>query len=400
MEDSTDLSTMKLVSHYYLTAIGSVFSAVVLVYFSFDWIAFVVLFLAIIAIQFQHIQNKQFQIKLISAQQQPVQEEEDYHEADDALTSALQEILPVWKHQIESAVGQSTSAIDGLSTQFMSITENISLAINITNSGPVGGERFSATNSVQNSSNKIKDELENLKDTLINISKLEQSSLAEINNLSSFMEQLTKMAGEVEALAEQTNLLALNAAIEAARAGDQGRGFAVVADEVRNLANQSKGTGENIRKKIDIIGETVSSILKQATHSAKSEEAMASQAEEIIHEVIVQHKLTTYTLAESDKLLVNMSQQIQQEVAKVIVELQFQDRVSQKLRHVEQSIQEAQNIIVSSQELDAKGRKQQFANLPHKIQSSYTMEEEHHVHGQTGGDVRSTNRQTNEVELF
>ncbi len=395
MEDSTRLN-----NYYYFSAIGLLLLTAVFGYLDLNWAALITLLVTALGVHLQRAQNKQFQLELIAAQQQLQQEDQSYHEADDALTKALQEILPVWKNQIEAAVNQSTDAIDGLSNQFMSITDNISLAVDITSSGPVGGERFSATSSVQSSSNKIKQELENLKNTLIDISKLEQSALGEINNLSTFMDQLTKMAGEVEALAEQTNLLALNAAIEAARAGDQGRGFAVVADEVRNLANQSKHTGENIRKKIDTIGDTVGYILKQATHSAESEEAMASQAEEIIHEVIVQHKLTTYTLAESDKLLVNMSQQIQQEVAKVIVELQFQDRISQKLRHVEESIQDARDIIADSQTLDAKGRKEQFANLPDKIQSSYTMEEEHLAHNKGNGFTDTTNGKAEELELF
>ncbi len=395
MEDSTSIKP-----YTYLVAVLLIIISASLGYFEMPWIALTCLFVAIVPIHLLYAQSKQLELNLLEAIKKPEEEDQSYHEADDALTSALQEILPVWKNQIEAAVNQSTGAIDDLSTQFMSITDNISVAIDITSSGPSGGERFSGTNSVQQSSDKIKNELENLKDTLINISKLEQSALGEINNLSTFMDQLTKMAGEVEALAEQTNLLALNAAIEAARAGDQGRGFAVVADEVRNLANQSKGTGENIRKKIDIIGETVQHILDQATHSAESEEAMANQAEEIIHEVIVQHKLTTYTLAESDKLLVNMSQQIQQEVANVIMELQFQDRVSQKLRHIEESIQDAQNIIADSQQLDANGRKEQFAGLPKRLQSSYTMEEEHHAHSQATGGKHTGKAKTQEIELF
>jgi hypothetical protein len=71
-----------------------------------------------------------------------------------------------------------------------------------------------------------------------------------------------------------------------------------------------------------------------------------------------------------------MSQNVQREVANVIVELQFQDRVSQKLRHIEDNIQEAQNIIRDSQDLDAKNRKDQFVRLPAKLQSSYTMQED------------------------
>jgi len=374
-------------------------SAATLVLFGFHWVVVLLLAVTIAPVYFSYCQNKHLHQLLNLAQQRTEVEDESYHEADDALTAALQEILPVWKNQIELAVNQSTVAIDDLSNQFMSITDNISVAIDVTGSSG-GGERFSTTASVKESSDKIKDELEHLKDTLISISQLEQSALGEINNLSVFMDELYKMAGEVEALAEQTNLLALNAAIEAARAGDQGRGFAVVADEVRNLANQSKGTGENIKKKIQTIGVSVEHILQQATHSAESEEAMAKQAEEIIHEVIVQHKMTTYTLASSDKLLVNMSQQIQQEVANVIVELQFQDRVSQKLRHIEQSIQDAQKIIADGQKLDGKGRKEQFADLPKKLQESYTMEEEHKAHNKITGGSGSISSNKPKTELF
>lgn len=383
--------------HFYISGIILIIASLILGYFNLPWVALAAVLFTLIPIQLQHNQCKLINEQLILSLTEPEKEEDNYHEADDALTSALQEILPVWKNQIESAVSQSTSAINDLSTQFMSITDNISVAIDITSSAPPGQERFSSSSVVKQSSDKIQGELEHLKYTLINISQQEQSSLSDIKNLSIYMAELTKMAGEVEALAEQTNLLALNAAIEAARAGEEGRGFAVVADEVRNLANQSKNTGQNIRKKIDTIGTSVDSILEKTTHSVESEDAMATQAESIIHEVIVQHKLTTYTLAESDKLLVNMSQQIQQEVANVIVELQFQDRVSQKLRHIEESIQDAQDIIKDSQALDAKGRKDQFVALPTRLQSRYTMEEEHQVH--RGGNASKTSAKP-EIELF
>jgi len=373
--------------------------AVSVALYSQYWIMSSILVLVVYPVWRLGEQNKQLQTLLADLKTKQYSDDQDYHHADDALNKALQEILPVWKHQIDSSVNQSTAAIEDLTSQFMSITDNISFAIDFTGSGS-GGERFSATSSVQKSSDKIKEDLETLKTTLIAMANQGESALGSIKTLSDYMEELTKMAGEVEALAEQTNLLALNAAIEAARAGDQGRGFAVVADEVRNLANQSKSTGENIRKKIDTIGTSVESILTQTTHSAETEDAMATQAEAIIHEVMVQHKLTTYTLAESDKLLVNMSQQIKQEVANVIVELQFQDRVSQKLRHIEESIEEAKNLIEESQQMDAKGRQSAFTQLPAKLQSSYTMEEEHQAHQSATGQTAKAANSSAEVELF
>ena len=69
---------------------------------------------------------------------------------------------------------------------------------------------------------------------------------ANINQLSSSMNEIQKILKIMIGISEQTNLLSLNATIEAARAGEAGKGFAVVANEVKKLAEQSKEFTSNI----------------------------------------------------------------------------------------------------------------------------------------------------------
>lgn len=64
---------------------------------------------------------------------------------------------------------------------------------------------------------------------------------------SKVVNQINMLTESIMQITEQTNLLALNAAIEASRAGEAGRGFSVVSDEIRKLAEQSKGTVNEIQ---------------------------------------------------------------------------------------------------------------------------------------------------------
>jgi methyl-accepting chemotaxis protein len=82
------------------------------------------------------------------------------------------------------------------------------------------------------------------------VSKVQRSS-ERVGALGTAAQDITKVTEVITTISEQTNLLALNATIEAARAGDAGRGFAVVANEIKELAKQTAGATQDIKKRIE-----------------------------------------------------------------------------------------------------------------------------------------------------
>ena len=86
---------------------------------------------------------------------------------------------------------------------------------------------------------RIRDEMNHIAESTVQMSSQTKSIEDIINTVSDF--------------ADQSNILSVNAAIEAAKAGEHGKGFSVVAQEIKTLAKQSKEATNQVRELLEDI---------------------------------------------------------------------------------------------------------------------------------------------------
>ena len=252
------------------------------------------------------------------------------------------EVLPVWSAHIENSRQQMESAVSALALRFGAIVDKLDQTLRATNSQ---GDRGLAA-VFEESSAQLREVLQSLTDAMDSNGSMH----AEVQSLGRFVAELQQMATEVADIAAQTNILAINAAIEAAHAGAEGRGFAVLAQEVRKLSAMSGETGRRMAAKVTLIGEAIGAARASAEASAKREAASAQASDGAIHGVLRRFRDVTEAMEASAESLKQASVGIQAEIVESLVQLQFQDRVSQRMTHVRHNIERLPALMTDSRE--------------------------------------------------
>lgn len=293
-------------------------------------------------------------------------------------------VLPVWSGQIELARSHTENSVTGLTSRFSDIYQRLE--------GALAASQGEATSGMVALLQETQTELDSIVVNLRAALAMKDQLIAGVGSLPQFTESLQDMAQEVANIAKQTNLLALNAAIEAARAGETGRGFAVVADEVRKLSNLSGETGQRISRTVDTVNQAIlstQSISQQYTHQ---DQEMVHGAGAVIERVVARFRDAVGGLVDSSENLREESRAIGNEIAGVLVDLQFQDRVSQVLSQVRNDVEKLVQRIAEGERLLAQGRAAgpiDAADWLEELSRTYTTVEEQAVHRGASPTVRT-----------
>lgn len=295
------------------------------------------------------------------------------------------DVLPVWSDHIETSRVQMESAIASLTERFAGIVDKLDQAMRASN---MAGSSTQAEDQglkavFSNSSRELNAVLDSLRQAMASNSLMRE----EVQNLHRFIDELRQMATEVANIAAQTNLLAINAAIEAAHAGETGRGFSVLAQEVRKLSAMSGETGKRMADKVALVADAIANARRSAEASATREAASITGCEASISGVLDGFRGVTEALSESADVLKRESLGIQAEVGEALVQLQFQDRVSQVMTHVRQNMAKLPEQLSQSRigyerngvlaPVDARA-------LLAELEQTYAMAEERQTHGGGG----------------
>ena len=308
-----------------------------------------------------------------------------------AIQTLCQSALPLWQKHISTARTHSEQEIGKLCQQFSNLINGMENAMHVSTQ-TIGSDKktneISLMQVIQKSQTKLAEVLESQRKTM----QSKETMLSGMSQLQGITKELNSMATIVSSLADQTNLLALNASIEAARAGEAGRGFAVVAEAVRELAQKSGDAGNNIQRRVALVNETINQTLT-ATDDYSQQDDIAMQETEVAIKRSMDHIADSAEQVELTASQLNIEQQnIHKEISRVLVSLQFQDRVSQILNQVEQDVE---SLVTSLNE----EQWHTFIDVNdwlHKMEQSYTMPEQYDNHL----GVKISNNEPEEITFF
>lgn len=296
-------------------------------------------------------------------------------------SACVQSLSPVLVAQLKVVVEETGRAAEGLIQRFQDIASRAKEQAS--SAAMIAGQ-------VHDADQEEKDEL-TISDILDDTSRTmeqfvndtvssAQVTMRAVSVMESAVENaasIGQMVEEVEFIADQTRLLALNAAIEAARAGEHGRGFAVVAEEVTKLANRSRLAANQIRERSEGVRQSTENAMQELGALASIDMTVTLEAQERVQ------SYTDVILKKNESLEGSVSQsrvqanQLANDIADIIMSLQFQDITRQKLEHVYEPLEKIKNYLEEWETVqDNAGNPEKALETLRAIERDYTMESE------------------------
>ncbi len=250
----------------------------------------------------------------------------------------MSELSEVWSSQLKATSKHGMESVDALTNLFADIERQLAQAIETTQQA-AGSMQGDGSQGMVGAVDHARQRLNHVIGMIEEAVSANHMLFAAVTEAVQAVKELNDTAQSVEKISKMTTMLAINARIEAARAGSAGLGFAVVADEVKRLAEQSRAESQTIMDKVEKIGMVIQATADRAEALKARDKELIVNSRVEMSEVIDELGAPMTQLMEASCSLCEIGLATRGSVADALVKFQFQDRVSQRLEHVQHSVE-------------------------------------------------------------
>ncbi len=243
-------------------------------------------------------------------------------------------------HDIAQGIDQQdtlTGDVRNLSAHILKKMNDISASIQSVNQATVDTKNMAHTGRTS-----VHDVTAQMNEISANTSELN----TRVQDLDDNTAAIVSAVNVIKSIATQTNLLAINASIEAARSGEHGKGFAVVAEEVRKLADESNLAAVDIEKVVVQITDSTRIIEEDMVNSNDSVH-VGREKVNVARDNFIQIDDAINDVQARTELVTAAIRTIQQDIEKLVQEIDYISEVSMKSSH------HVQSVAASSEEQNA-----------------------------------------------
>lgn len=310
-------------------------------------------------------------------------------------------LIPILSRQLKETVSSIESSTGEVCANFGQMANLARSAAGL--GSALAGQNGSAT--VTDAVDDCRAMLGQLSDRLEHSGELYARAIQQMEIANGSVQRVFTVLQELDQASFTSRIVALNAKIEAVHLGSLGTGFEVVAEQISSQAVRSSQLTEKVVSLLRELTRTMDHTMSELKELADADKAEAGRSRETASHTLGILEQASERMQQTVAESCRASETLYEQISKAIVNMQFQDRVSQRLGHVIDSLDAMTRALGNETEVGQgsatlEERKQQVAA---QLAATYTMPSERAAHpsGDSLPDSAGTHPDAGgEIELF
>lgn len=312
-------------------------------------------------------------------------------------------IIPVLSRQLRDTSDEMCSEVGRICEQFQAMAGQARESVAVV-SELVGGQA-----SEQNVGNVIQDcrvTMTSLIDRIEAGGTLYRQAISQMETVGASVKKIFSILEEVDKTSLGNKLVALNAKIEAVHLGDRGARFEVVAEQISQQAARSNELTEEVSSILRSLTSTMATATTELKRLAEIDRHEAENSRLAVEGALQSLEAASSKMESALDKAGGTSGKLVESINTAIIGLQFQDRLSQRIGHVVDSLDAMSRALSEAAEMAAGGASDHRAEdaraqeVRATLLTSYTMESERAAHASRASEAETSATEGGDVELF